>query len=68
MSIKCKKCKVKTGICGITCKYCGQNFCVRCSHLEAHSCEGIEKSKEVHKNKLEKTLAYTQAKKHDFNC
>jgi len=61
-------CNKKTGICGTECKFCSKIFCFRCAHLETHKCEQISKSKEVHIAKLETTLAYTQSKKHDFDC
>ena len=66
--MKCDQCKKKQGLLCLDCKYCERHFCTRCIHLEAHACTGMAIKCEESLNNLEKRIAFSPKKKHDFTC
>lgn len=66
--MKCDQCKKKQGLLCLECKYCDLHFCSRCIQLEAHGCAGMATKREESLHHLEKKIAFSPKKKHDFTC
>lgn len=67
-NMKCTHCKKKKGLSVMDCRYCHSNYCSSCIQLEIHNCQGIQSKCKEELDNLEKKLAFSPKKKHDFIC
>ena len=65
---RCFNCNKKTGIMGIICNYCNENFCYKCRVLEDHNCPCLKDKihKETQELKVRLELGRERSKSEQF--